>query len=260
MKMRPLWLTTAMLLWLAPGPVAAQEVLTNESVVAMRQAGLSEGVILAKIRSSQSRFDVGTQALVDLKKAGLPDAIIEAMVSHTGPVAAGPATAAAAPPPAAVLSPAAPASGRQAIFHVTGDTYVELATAVAEVETNFAFFQTKSELVLKSRRASYRTAERTPVFLSPYSATEAPLVRLKPGDNHDDRNLKISSGFFAPFHGTQRWGVRNEDRVDVDVERDPRGFYRIKPRGALPPGEYAFVITHGLSAGAASKVYDFGVD
>jgi hypothetical protein len=263
MKTPPLFLATAVLAAVLLGPgtglAGAQEILTNEAVVLMKQAGLSEAVILAKIRSSQSRFDVGTQALVDLKKAGLSDAIIEAMVSHTGPVA-GTTTSAVSRPPAGALAPAAPAAGRQAIFHVTGDTYVELATAVAEVETNFAFFQTKSELVLKSRRAGYRTAERTPVFLSPYSATEAPLVRLKPGDSHDDRNLKISSGFFAPFHGTQRWGVRNEDRVDVDVERDPRGFYRIKPRGALAPGEYAFVITHGLSAGAASKVYDFGVD
>jgi hypothetical protein len=250
-----LLLAVALVAAVAAG-AAAQEVLTNDAVIAMKRAGLSDAVILAKIRSSQSRFDVSTQALVGLKAAGLSDPIIEAMVSHTGPVAG---AAAPAAPPAAAPAPAGPVAGRDAIYHTSGDRYVELRAAPAEVETNFAFFQNKSELVLKGRRASYRVADLRPVFLSTWSAAEAPLVRLKPGDKHDDRNLKIGSGFAAPFTGTQRLGVRNEDKVDVESEKDPRGFFRIRPTQDLTPGEYAFVVTHGLAAGAG-KVYDFGID
>jgi hypothetical protein len=237
--------------------VGAQEVLSNDSIIAMKKAGLSEGVILAKIRSSQSKFDTSTQALVGLKQAGLSDAVIEAMVGHSGPGggSGAPPTATAPRGPAAAGLP----QNRETIFHLKGAQYVELLPAVASIETNFQFFTSKSELVLKGRKASYRVDDRQPVFFSIWAPNEVPLVKLKPGDSHDDRNLKFSSGAFMPYGGTQKTGVRNEDVIDVDSERDPRGFYRLKPKAALKSGEYGFVLTHGFGAGGG-KIYDFGVD
>ncbi|HEY7381966.1 MAG TPA: hypothetical protein VH572_12195, partial [Gaiella sp.] len=64
-----LFVVCTLLLFVAP--VVAQEILGNDSVIAMKKAGLSDAVILAKIRSSQSKFDTSTQALVGLKSAGL---------------------------------------------------------------------------------------------------------------------------------------------------------------------------------------------
>ncbi len=48
----------------------AQEVMTNQTVVEMVKAGLSERVIVAKIRTSPTNFDVRTDALIALKKNG----------------------------------------------------------------------------------------------------------------------------------------------------------------------------------------------
>jgi hypothetical protein len=48
--------------------------------------------------------------------------------------------------------------------------------------------------------------------------------------------------------------------VEVESEKDTRGFYRIKPRQSLGPGEYGFILTHGFAAGGGGKVYDFGID
>jgi hypothetical protein len=238
--------------------VGAQEVLTNDALIAMKRAGLSDAVILAKIRSSQSKFDVSTPALVALKQAGLSDQIIEAMVGSSGP-------GGAVPPPAVSGAPrgqglAGLPQGRESVFHLHGDQYVELAAAVASIETNFAFFQSKSEIVLKGRKAAYRITEREPMFFSVWSPNEAPLVRLKRGDDHDDRNLKVSSGAFMPFGGSQRQGVRSEDTLDVEADKDPRGFYRIKPKQPLPPGEYGFILTLGFATGTTGKIFDFGVD
>ena len=246
-------------LLLLAASVAAQEMLSNESVIAMKKAGLSDAVILAKIRSSQSRFDVSTQSLVSLKQAGLSDQVIEAMVGATGP--GGSALTAPPGPAGAVRAPGAMGlpSGRDSVFHYRGDQYIELSAAAASIETNTQFFSTKSEIVLKGRKATYRVADREPVFFSMWAPNEAPLVRLKPGDDNDDRNLKISSGAFMPFGGTHKQGVRNEDKIDVDAEKDPRGFYRIKPKKALAPGEYGFIITQGFATGTG-KVYDFGID
>jgi hypothetical protein len=85
-----------------------------------------------------------------------------------------------------------------------------------------------------------------------------PLVRLEPGK--DDRNLKIGSGSRVPYGGgSSRRGIRGEDMVHVDAERDSRGFYRIRPRAPLAPGEYGFVSSRG-GGSVGGSVYDFGVD
>ena len=243
-----------LMLLLCVTSVTAQEVLTNDAVIAMKKAGLSEGVILAKIRSSQAKFDTSTQALVGLKQAGLSDAVIEAMV---GAGSGGPASTPAAAVPAA---PTALPQARDTIFHLRGAQYVEMMPAVASIETNFEFFTSKSELVLKGRKAAYRLDDRQPVFFSVWAPSEVPLVKLKPGEKKDDRNLKFSSGAFMPYGGTQKTGVRTEDIIDVESEKDARGFYRLKPRQPLKAGEYGFVLTHGSAAGAVGKIFDFGID
>jgi hypothetical protein len=250
-------LVTVLVLLCVVTSVGAQEVLSNDSVIAMKKAGLSEAVILAKIRSSQAKFDTSTQALVGLKQAGLSDPIIEAMVSHSGS-----GSGVSAPPTATAprgTGVAAAPQGRETIYHVRGDQYVELMPAIASVETNFQVFTAKSELVLKGRKASYRVDNRQPVFVSVWAPNEVPLVKLKPGDKHDDRNLKFSSGAFMPYGGSQKTGVRNEDIIEVESERDPRGFYRLKPKEPLKAGEYGFVLTHGFG-GSGGKIYDFGVE
>src|SRR2546422_4226838 len=108
---------------------AAQDVLTNDAVVAMKKAGLSDSVIIAKIRASQTKFDVNTQALISLKGAGLSDQVIEAMVTHPGPagsVRSVPAATPAAPPAAGTGDPQ---DGRKSIFHRKGDPPVALPSA-----------------------------------------------------------------------------------------------------------------------------------
>ena len=232
--------------------LTAQEVLTNDSVIAMKKAGLSDALIIAKIRTSQTKFDTSTNSLITLKGAGLSDGVIEAMVGHAGPSGSLPAVA--SPAPAA----AGPAAGRESIFHLANGRYVELKSAMSSMESNVAFFSSSSELVLKGRKAQYRTGEKQPVFYSAWAPNEVPLVKLKPGDSNDDRNLKISSGGFHPFGGTQKMGIRSQDTIDVDSEKDARGFYKLTPKKPLGPGEYGFVLTFG-SVGAG-KVYDFGVD
>ena len=100
--------------------------------------------------------------------------------------------------------------------------------------------------------------ERQPVFVVTSAPAEMALVRLDPGKN--DRNLKIGSGSRVPYGGSSSSrGIRSEDMVEVDAERDSRGFYRVKPRAPLAPGEYGFVSTRDGGSPRGS-IYDFGVD
>jgi hypothetical protein len=228
----------------------AQEVLTNDTIITMKRAGLSDGVILASIRGGATKFDVSTAALVKLKQAGVSDAVIEAMVARS--------TSPAGLPPSAGAGPAEPRAG--VVYHLRGEAYVELEPALSTIETSFAFFSSKSEMVLKGRKAHYRISDPTPTFVTSIAPTEMPLVRLKPGDDHDDRNLKVSKGDFAPFSSSHSFGIRTEDMVDVSSEKDPRGYYRLRPRTPLARGEYGFVQLAGMAPRGGSRVFDFGVD
>lgn len=68
----------------AAEPVKAasdQKALTNADVLALKGAGLSDDVILAKVKSSPGNYKLDTSDLLDLKKANISDAVIQAMIS-----------------------------------------------------------------------------------------------------------------------------------------------------------------------------------
>jgi len=54
--------------------------LTNKEVLGMVQAGISSGVIIAKIKISRCAFDTDPTQLVELKSRGVPDEVLQAMI------------------------------------------------------------------------------------------------------------------------------------------------------------------------------------
>jgi hypothetical protein len=239
-------------------PVVAQEVLTNDSVISMVKAGLPTSVIVGKIRSTEKKFDLSTNGLVGLKKAGVPDQVIEAMMGQT-PAAGGTAAGTtAAARPADTTGTTQKLRDRDVIYHVDHDKYIELEPVLGTMKTQAMPFSVSNELVLKGRRAVYRAKDGQPVFLSAYGPTDAVLVRLEPGKKDDDRNLKLGGGGgYMSF--SVKSGVRDKDRIDVVSERNEQGLYRVTPKSALPAGEYGFIVVGGTGTGSA-KVFDFGVD
>jgi hypothetical protein len=78
------WISILVLmLGAAPARSAAQgskDTLTNQDVVDLVKTGLSDDIIVAKVKSSPGKFDTSTAALKDLKAAGVSDAVILAIV------------------------------------------------------------------------------------------------------------------------------------------------------------------------------------
>ena len=64
-----------------------EEVLTNEDILVMTQAGLAERVIVAKILASDADFDITREQLVALSQAGVEAGVLEAMVVKSVPSA-----------------------------------------------------------------------------------------------------------------------------------------------------------------------------
>ena len=237
----------------------AQEALTNQSIIEMVKAGLSERIIIARIRTGPNNFDTSTDSLIALKKNGVPEKVIEAIMSPS----AAPAASAAAPAPTGNVAMAPPpamssAPSRPTVFLIVAGKEVELIASGTEIQKNNMRYSRSTELVIAGNKAKHRTAERQPVFVVTSAPAEMALVRLDPGKN--DRNLKIGSGSRVPYGGSSSSrGLRSEDMIEVDAERDSRGFYRVKPRTPLAPGEYGFVSTRDGGSPRGS-IYDFGVD
>ncbi|HEX7677135.1 MAG TPA: hypothetical protein VF713_03350 [Thermoanaerobaculia bacterium] len=97
--MRLQWLTV---LLLVAASAAANETLDNDVVTRLVKAGLSADVIVLKIEQSEGRFDVSADGLIALKTAGVPDAVIKAMLLKSS------APAAAARVDAAPVAPVPP--------------------------------------------------------------------------------------------------------------------------------------------------------
>jgi hypothetical protein len=72
--------TLLFLLIFASTIFAQSETLTNTEIVEMSRAGLGAAIIVQKINSSGANFDISAKALIELKKAGVSDEVIQAVI------------------------------------------------------------------------------------------------------------------------------------------------------------------------------------
>lgn len=79
MKIKSLLLYVALLS--TTSAFAQSERLTNQSVVDLIEAGFSESIIMAKIQTSETDFDISMEALKTLNAKGVPENIIVAIMN-----------------------------------------------------------------------------------------------------------------------------------------------------------------------------------
>lgn len=72
----------------AANQALTQGQLTNKDVLDMLRSGLATEILVAKIRTTPSKFDTTPAALAELKSANVPDAVIIAMVQGLVPTSA----------------------------------------------------------------------------------------------------------------------------------------------------------------------------
>jgi tetratricopeptide (TPR) repeat protein len=75
----------------------AAETLTNDAVVAMVKAGLGEELIISKVKVAEGKYDLSVDGTLMLKRDGVSEAIIKAMVETSALPAAAPSKSAEAP-------------------------------------------------------------------------------------------------------------------------------------------------------------------
>lgn len=267
--------------------------LTNGDIIQMVKAGFTEQTIMDAIKANNTAFDTSVQGLLALKKAGVSQNLIDAMLAaeaHKKAPASGTAPS-KTPSQSAKTPPANPNDPRSqhdpGIYWLSkgpsgqrlirlDSTYYSKSKAGGFLVSGLTYgiHKAKWKAVLKGSKAALRVDEATPEFwfyfnekpqgfgqASPLlgQATkpqEFTLVKLE--RKHKQRLMIVGqSGFYSVSSG-----IPSSEVLPVKVQQVEPGIYEVTPTKPLKPGEYCFVPPGGAVAfgTGGGQVFDFGID
>jgi hypothetical protein len=238
---------------------ALSKKMSNQDVIDMVSIGLSDDVVVDKIRGGgETDFDTSVDGLKALKAAKVPDAVIRAMINPH-------------PAPAVSAAPAvAPATNASGIPEDAG-VYMVVKGVVKEMEPEVVGWQTGG--VMKSIATQGLTKGHTNgKIMGPKSAIQAPnpfefiikapegtsvteyqLLRLDEKGNRREFRA-MTGGIIHASSGSEK------NAVEFQSEKIASRTWRIK-LADLKKGEYGF-LPPGMSSQSISssgKIYTFGV-
>jgi hypothetical protein len=253
--------------------------LTNKDVIDMVGLGLSDDLIISKIRSASAggtlQFDTGIDGLKELKIAKVSDEIIKVMINP-------------APPSAPVVVAATPITNdpnlpppEVGVYWKNGNAFdrvegqaISQAKVGGKAGSMFTYGMRNEhwDAYLDGPQSKNVINDRQPVFYlyvpDGASASDFVLISLEKKGNR--REFQIGS--FGGITGGKS-GVKREKEVAFTAEHAGIRTYKIKLAAAMQPGEYAFFMGTGQQAtmaggqtggarsggAAAGRVYDFRI-
>jgi hypothetical protein len=234
--------------------------MRNEEVVKLVKGGFSNELIVKTINSRPSQFDLTADDLLNLKGNGVPNDIIEAMISRQGESTR------------SANAPAPPSAEDHSFWLHDGDNKIRLTLAQVTVDARTtaltAFggavntFATLSE---GGTAAAIRVTNRSPSFgelMTPPDFRVAELVclvRLEVDSANKHRRVKV--GKYGAYRGSQT-GIPQSARIPVIFDKvgeatykgQRQSLYSMRPETPLAPGEYAVVLSQRM------LFFDFGID
>ncbi len=277
-------LTAVMLCIGAHTNVRAQgEVMTNDEVITLTKAGLSASIIIGKIRSGKSNFDLSTDSLIKLKQSGVSDDIVTAMLEAKS----GRSTASASGPSMSG-DPNDPMTkhsygiylfeerdGQRKMTQLQPNVSAQNRTGggFTAAVTPFGLGKVKTKANLPGRTATLQITTTSPVFYFyldtasgglntssgvPSTPNEFTLVRF----NQRDDNREVTIAKVNSWGG--KGGLSDEYVVPLKAEDLGNGIFKVTAAGELRKGEYGFYLLNSgnsnVNAGIGSKFFDFGVN
>lgn len=276
---------------------SAQEPLTNDSIMQMVRAGLSEDIILSMVKTQPAKYTVTPERLIALKAAGVPDKVVAAMVEkNAGASAVGlPGTASGATPAAGTVAagdPNDPMSPHDSgIYLYAKNRNGEYKLTVLEQAAyqgsktggmlgsafTYGLKKTKMKAVIPGQHASIRTPDAQPVFYFYFEDKAAGLGKggfgagavsnpnqfalIKLDVTKSSRETTI--GEFGTLGMSS--GTNQKSMVSFKSERLRPGLYKVAPNGPMDPGEFCFLVSqvnmgaYAAGAAGASQLFDFAV-
>ncbi len=142
--------------------------LTNADILALANAGFHADVLLAKIKTSKPQFDTSTNALIELKKAGVPPEVITEMIYREAGLPS-PSAASGAP------------SSKQAAFAGAPAGSSTAATTTTQADPNVTVYVTTSGKKYHTQGCSSLRSSSIPMKLADaVAAGYTPCSRCNP--------------------------------------------------------------------------------
>jgi hypothetical protein len=253
---------------------AATVPLSIEEVLKLSKGGVSEDVIITRIKKNGRAFDLTAEELVELKRAGLTDNIVRFLLDPSQPntpappVPPTPREAPAAPPKPSLPAktyPADPNAARvppePAMYHFVKDKPAKIDIKVVLGETEGAgvgkILLKKGKVVgyLLGAAAKFRIAGDALVFYARLpegkGVEDLVLVAMEPRNGRREVNM-------GPDGAKQQ--LKAEDMRQFDSVEVGPGLFRLSTVG-LGQGEYLFFFLGSADPAKATygKAYDFGI-
>ena len=254
--------------------------LTNQDVIEMTKLGLSDDVIIAKIRQAYEAgtdavsFDTSVDGLKALKAANVSESIIKVMINP-------------APPPAAVVAGANPITIDPSLpppevgvywrdvgkFLLLQGQLVTNTKAGGKAGSLFTYGLRNQhwDATIEGPTSKNVVRDPKPVFYLyvPEGTDSSDYVLLKL--NKKDNRREFQVGSFGGVSGGKS-GVQKDKEIPFHAEHLGIRVYKLTLDNALKPGEYGFFMGTGISqtmtpsrggsrsGGAASgRIYDFTI-
>jgi hypothetical protein len=254
--------------------------LTNQDVIDMAKLGLSDDVIIMKIRQAYEAgtgdvsFDTGVEGLKALKAANVSDSVIKVMINP----APAPATIAVGATPV-TLNPNLPPPEVGVYWRDEGKFVLVQGQAVANAKaggragsifTNGLRNQ-HWDATIEGPTSRNVVRDRMPIFYLyvPDGSDSSDYVLLRLNKKGNRREFQIGS--FGGITGGKS-GVQREKEIPFRAEHVGIRMYKLTLENSLKPGEYGFFMGTGISqsmagatagarsGGAASgRIYDFTI-
>ncbi len=252
----------------------AQQELSNDSVIKMTKAGLSADIVAASVKSQPGHYDVSADGLIALKKAGVGDAVISAILAHNAtPAAANPAGASAGSVTGGFGGgEATGAGGLPAGVDSTGLYFKDKSGNWTEVNAEVVNFKTGGALkhigtagIVKgdlnghvagfhSKLAVVAPAEFLLYLPEGVSPGEYQLIRFR--ETSESREFRsLTGGVVHTSGGAAR------DTAEFTSKKIAPHLYAITLGGDLGKGEFGFLppldTANGKSISSSGKIYTF---
>jgi hypothetical protein len=255
--------------------------LTNQDVISMTQLGLSEDVIIAKVRAASAvgadaiSFDTSVDGLKALKAANVTDGVIKVMINPAPP----PPTIVTATSTPMTIDPNLPPP-EVGVYWKDGANFILIpgqAVTNAKVGGKAGSFFTDGlrnqhwDATLNGPTSNNRVRESHAVFYLyvPDGSSSSDYILIKLNKKSDHREFQIGS--FGGVSGGKS-GVKKDKEIEIKSEHVGIRTYKVTLEEDLKPGEYGFFMGSGQSAtmsgamggnrsggAAAGRIYDFTI-
>ena len=263
------------------------EILTNEKIIKLSKIGLQPSVIISKIRSSKTNFDVSTDALVNLSDNNVANEVIDEMIKKNAQ-GSGSGQGNTKPAKGGTNSSNPNVMHKQGIYYYDANTPTLQRVDPSVVSSSnqggfgekvaqhytYGISKSTSRSSLSGAHSMMKITETSPdfyfyfkedananadswFFANATSPKEFVLVNLK--TKKESRDMETGSG---NFYGSSS-GIPEKDKIQFKYTEVSEGIYKVTFSQPLKEGgEYCFIYASAAPerwSHGGNKVFDFGI-